>query len=190
MKRQFESRIQKLILSEDNFIYKSNIELLRLFYNKLYEIFNIEEICNLYLDEFKTISDITQSKIESNFSDLIIEYEMDTFKTDEFINMNESGIYFIYNEIDTLLYIGKTTDLSSRPIQSFINKLPYGSTYMKLIETESDSITVVEAILIDYFLPMYNNKKEIVPGMKNRTYTKVIESFKGLLNDKNAIYPL
>jgi hypothetical protein len=190
MKKQFESRIEELINREDNFIYKTNIELLRLFYNKMYETFNDKELCSLYLEQFTCVSDVTQSKIESYFSDLVIEYEIDKINTIDFINLNESGVYFIYNEIDTLLYIGKTTDLSSRPLQSFINKLPYGATYMKLITAEADSISYIESVLIDYFLPMYNNKKEILPNIKNKVYTKLIEKLKKLLNDKNAIYPL
>ncbi len=190
MKKQFETYIHKLILTEDSFIYKSNIELLRLFYNQLFTLFKDIDLCNLYLEQFKNIFDISQSNIESKFSELVIEYEFDNFNTSEFINLNESGVYFIYNEIDTLLYIGKTTDLSSRPLHSFINKLPYGATYMKLIQSEKDFVGIVESVLIDYFLPMYNNKKEVMPNLNNRTYTKIVETFKEYLDKNTSIYPL
>jgi hypothetical protein len=188
MKRQFEEHIQNLIFNEDNFIYKTNLELLRLYYNFLYSKFEDEELCSLYLEQFDSISKITSSNIESNFSDLVIEYMSESFNTSDLDELECSGIYFIFNDIDNLIYIGKTNNLSTRPLQSFINKMPYGASYIKIIKfTHIDS---VEAILIDYYLPMYNNKKETLPSIKNRTYTKMVELCKRELTKSLRIYPI
>jgi len=189
MKRQFEEHIQNLILNEDNFIYKTNLELLRLYYNFLYSKFEDEELCSLYLDQFDSISKITSSNIESNFSDLLIEYMSESFNTSDLDELEScSGLYFIFNDIDNLMYIGKTKNLSTRPIQSFINKMPYGASYIKIIKYVH--IDTVEAVLIDYYLPMYNNKKETLPSITNRTYTKGVEFCKMELTKSKAIYPI
>ena len=188
MKKEFNTYIQKLIHQEDEFIYKNSLELLRLFYNKLYELFEDKSLCLLYLDQFDSIDKIKQGNIENEFSYLVLDYCIDKINDKEFVNFNESGVYFIYDDEDTLLYIGETNDLSSRPIESFINKIPYGAHYVKLIPFKSNKD--IEAVTIDYFLPMYNNKKETVPNITNRHYTSVIELVKIKLESTSPIYPL
>ena len=193
MKKIFEAHIQKLILKEDNFIYKTNLELLRLFYNFLYTKFNDEELCELYLEQFNSISDITSSKIESSLSDLIIDsgIKRKIFDIDDSELLNESGVYCIFNEIDNLIYVGKTNNLSSRPFQSFFNKLPYGASYIKLIKYTSPLNDCIEAMLIDYYLPMYNNKKEKLPlSINYRQYSKLIDVIKKDLEQSKSIYSL
>ena len=190
MKREFEQHIRNLIIKEDNFIYKTNLELLRLYFNYLWSTFKIDELCFLYLERFNSISDITSSKIESYFSELIIEFQLDFFDLSELEDLEGSGLYFIYNDIDNLIYIGKTNNLSSRPLQSFINKLPYGAKYIKILNKESSLIDTFEAVLIDYHLPMYNNKKELLPNINNRTYTKIVELSKVHLKEVKPIHPM
>jgi hypothetical protein len=191
MKKRFEAHIHNLILKEDNFIYKTNLELLRLFYNFLYTKFNDEELCKLYLEQFTSISDITSSKIESNFSDLIIEYNIKLFDIDDSELLNESGVYCIFNEIDNLMYVGKTNNLSSRPYQSFINKLPYGATYIKLLKYIFPLNDFIESVMIDYYLPIYNNKKEQLPSwINNRKYCNLMQIVKKDLEQSKSIYPL
>ena len=142
----------------------------------------------MYLDQFDSIDKIKQGNIENEFSYLVLDYCIDKINDKEFVNFNESGVYFIYDDEDTLLYIGETNDLSSRPIESFINKIPYGAHYVKLIPFKSNKD--IEAVTIDYFLPMYNNKKETVPNITNRHYTSVIELVKIKLESTSPIYPL
>ncbi len=195
MKNTFESHIHNLILKEDNFIYKTNLELLRLFYNFLYTKFNDEELCELYLGQFNSISDITSSKIESNFSNIIFEYKFDIINDDfdvivEHLELT-SGVYCIYNDIDNLIYVGKTNNFHNRPIISFLNKLPYGASYIKLLGFSDKIKDEVEALMIDYYLPMYNNKKEILPiNITYRSYSRMIEIIKNTINSLKPIYVL
>lgn len=190
MKKQFEKHIQSLINKESTFIFKTNLELLRLFYNTMYSLFNDEELCNLYLELFSSISEITSNNIESNFSNLIIESKLDLFSIDEFRDKQESGIYFIFNDLDNLIYIGKTTNLSLRPLQSFINKIPYGAKYIKFYELPELTISLFESIAIDYYLPMYNNKKEDIPKMTYRNYAKYLGAIKEIIDKSEKIYPI
>jgi hypothetical protein len=191
MKKIFEAHIQKLILKEDNFIYKTNLELLRLFYNFLYTKFNDEILCKLYLEQFTSISDITSSKIESNFYDVINDSNIKLFDIDDSELLNESGVYCIFNEIGNLMYVGKTNNLSSRPYQSFINKLPYGATYIKLLKYIFPLNDCIESVMIDYYLPIYNNKKEQLPSwINNRQYCNLMQIVKKDLEQSKSIYPL
>ena len=176
----FEGHLTDLMEQEDAFIYKSNIELLKQFYNNIED----DELSKLYLNMFEYISDIISSKIESYFSDVILNNEYIFNGFDSYKNV--PGVYFIYNEIDTIIYIGKTKDLSTRPLQSFVNKMPYGASYVKIL-TIGD-IDFTEAVSIDYFLPIYNNKKEQFKTTY-RTYSNQILMIKYFLSKSEIIKP-
>jgi hypothetical protein len=185
LKINFEDYIKQLMYTEGNFIYKNNLELLRKFYNRLFSMYEDEELCYEYLNFFTSIKDITISKIESNFSELILILDNGENKLIEY--EYKSGLYFIFNDISNIIYIGKTNDLSTRPIQSFINKLPYDATYIKLYQTEE--MDLLEAISIDCFLPLYNNKLESFPEIPYRVYYNKIEDIRKILLETEKIYP-
>lgn len=179
-RKLFYEHIRMIMLTQDRFIYKSNLELFKTFYDFLYDQFLSEELCKQYLKMFKSIEDVTPSKIEENFSSIIINFtDVENFIPEKF---KKSGIYFIYDSSDTILYVGKTENLHKRAFQSFLNKQPYGSQYLKVLPLPSKAIEIYEAISIDYFLPFYNNKFEDISDVSHRAYSMFVEKIKTELN--------
>jgi hypothetical protein len=193
MQEEFENYISELMDVEDSFIYKTNMELLRQFYNFILTTWNDEEMAREYLNRFESISDITSSKIEGLFSELVLLCEqegLDYFNLSEFTKFdNQCGVYFIFNNINRLIYVGKSNNLSSRALQSFINKMPYGATSIKIWVTELENVTsLFEAVAIDYFNPIYNNKKEPF-NLSYKKYTKIVKGIEQSIIDNDRIYP-
>lgn len=191
--KKFEKYISQLMRYDNSIISKNNLELLRQFYNYTLTKFENVEMSDLYLTSFKSISDITCSKIEENFSKILFKFidaGFDYFDTIELEKYNnEYGVYFIFNNLNNLIYVGKSSNVGSRALQSFINKMPYGATYIKIIEFDNDvSYGMFEAIAIDYFMPLYNNKLEPF-NLTHKTYSKLIKSIERILEKKELIYP-
>jgi hypothetical protein len=190
--KHFETYISQLIQRENSLIYKNNLELLRQFYNFILKRFKDEDIANLYLSSFDKLNDITSSKIEENFSKIVFELidnDFDYFNLDELNHyIDKSGIYFIFNNINNLIYIGKSKHLATRALQSFINKMPYGSTYIKIIEIDADHLSLFESISIDFFMPLYNNKLEEF-NVSHKSYSKLLRYIENKLNENKPIYP-
>jgi hypothetical protein len=189
-RKKFDNYIRNLINTEHKLIYKSNLELMRNYYEFLFYSLNDLKICDKYLNLFTSIENINVSNIESNFSNLILSEKLNHFNLEKIKNVKDAGIYFIYDENDEMIYIGKSNNLNKRALQSFINKLPLGSYSLKLMILESESINLFEAIAIDYFLPIYNNKLENLPKLRHRTYVKLINHITDKLNELDIIYPL
>jgi hypothetical protein len=173
--KEFNNHIRNLMDIEHNFIYKNNLELFRLFYTFLAKKYKDKELCLYYLELFDKISQININTIESNFSNLLLEFQSDSFYLYDLEQMEDylSGLYFIYNEYEEIIYIGKSTNLKERALQSFLNKLPYGATYLKVIPF-TNHLENVEGVAIDYFLPPYNNKFEKI-DVSYRTYTVLVK---------------
>jgi hypothetical protein len=188
---RFEKHIKSLIENENDFIFKTNLELFRKFYEYLNINFKDDTLGPRYLYTFDSISLIKQDKIEEEFSNILLEYNSDILNLDEFVNYeNGSGIYAIFNNLKNLIYIGKSRNLSSRSLQSFLNKLPYGATYIKIIDSFNEEwIDHIEAISIDFFMPMYNNKKETFTT-SHKQYTKNIFLILDKLKEAKLIYPI
>lgn len=185
-KTTFNKHIKSLMLKEQTFVYKANVELLKQFYNTFINSYQDEEMANVYLEMFDSVESIKCSNIESNFSSIITEhYRILTYDFDEEKYLT-SGIYFIFDESSELLYVGKTTNLLERPFVSFLNKLPYGSHHIKMIDLHQDIIGLFEAIAIDYFLPIYNNKMESFK-VAHRTYTDLVEVMKEHIKNTKPI---
>lgn len=185
----FDNHISELMLSENDFIFKNNLELLKKFYDFIYSRFKNISLCHQYLSLFNSINDIKQDNIESNFSMIMLEHNDGFFNLELFQKFEgRSGIYFIFKENGTLIYIGKSKHLISRPLESFMNKMPYGANSIKIIPLRENVIDFCEAISINYFLPMYNNKFERF-DCSHRTFCKWIESIKDDLENLDYLYP-
>lgn len=189
-RKQFDDFIRSIINTEHKLIYKSNLELMRNYHEFLFYSLNDLKICNKYLSSFTSIETINVSNIESNFSNLILSEKINYFNLEKIKRVKGSGLYFIYDENDEIIYIGKSDYLSKRSIQSFVNKLPLGSYSLKLMSIESDTTNLFEAIAIDYFLPIYNNKLEHLPKLRHKTYAMLINYITNKLNELQSIYPL
>jgi hypothetical protein len=191
--KHFETFISKQIQIENSLIYKNNLELLRQFYNFILKRFKDVDIATLYLSSFNKLNDITSSKIEENFSKIVLELidnDFDHFNLDELNQyIDKSGIYFIFNNINNLIYIGKSKHLATRALQSFINKMPYGSTYIKIIELDDvQHLSIFESVSIDFFMPLYNNKLEEF-NLSHKSYSKLLRYIETKLNENKPIYP-
>jgi hypothetical protein len=188
--KKFEDHITQIIERENSFIYKSNLELLRKFYTFIVENISYEILSDLYLESFNTIESIKPDKIEQHFSDLILEYATEFIDYDCLNEYEtESGVYAIYNSDDRLIYIGKSNHLSTRSLQSFLNKLPYGSSYLKILDDfKPEVVDFIEAICIDWFLPIYNNKKEPF-SLTHKQYMKLMTFVLKQLDLSKRIYP-
>ena len=192
---KYEKYIKELMMSDNSLIYKNNLELLRQFYNFILIRFKDFTTASVYLELFQTTKDITSSKIEENFSNLILEIieentEWGYFNTDELYKYNNKyGVYYIFNNLNNLIYVGRSSNVGSRSLQSFINKMPYGATYLKIIETETEAASkTIEAISIDYFMPLYNNQFESF-NLQHRTYSALIRHIEVLLKKNKDLYP-
>jgi len=69
------------------------------------------------------------------------------------------GVYFLFNYLDELVYIGSTNDIYNRLNFHFKEEKKDYKTY-SFIEFKDDEYKIVERFLINKFLPKYN--KDIV----------------------------
>ena len=174
----FNSTIQQFIIKNNNFIYKGNLELLRKFYNSLivdWFRFGLEEedVSN-WLDKFIDISKITPSNIEEQYSNLILDKCIHNLYLDDFNEYTGYGVYFIYDIYGNIIYIGKSKNVETRALQSFINKYPYGATSIKIVKDKFMTIGTIldkfECVMIDYYKPLYNNTNEDLSEITHRQY--------------------
>jgi hypothetical protein len=170
MNNKIYKKIKHLQVEEEKFIYNSLAITLNYYYD--YVISNYDETYgDIFLNFFQTKNDLEYQNIEKYFIEFI-ETNFMFFYDSEFFSKveNVSGVYFILNENEEVIYIGKSTNLSERPLTSFVAKLPYGAKFIKILPY-SNNIDIIEAIAIDYYLPVCNQKKEIMPDtITKRTY--------------------
>lgn len=147
--------VRKIQLIENNFIYNTNISLLNLFIEYIKN--NLPPyVIDLFLNQFDNRESFKIANIENIFFKTIYDnFNIDLKNLKQY--NNKSGIYFLYYKGE-IVYIGYSSNLRKRAIQSYICKLPYGVDYMKLMTF--DSLTVVseifENILIEIIKPVYN----------------------------------
>jgi hypothetical protein len=92
------------------------------------------------------------------------------------------GVYFLYSD-DVLMYVGKTNNLSTRPLESFINKQIYGVNSLKIYDVKeiwnsSDYdllVDRIESVLIDYYTPILNTATKSI-DVSHKMYTKFVMS--------------
>lgn len=187
----FNQKAKELILNRDIFIYKTNLELWRQFFNSLctkWVRWGLDpDIAISYLDNFKCVEDITPSKIEQYYSDILLENMLDTLYLYDYEKYNGNGLYFIYNEYGDIIYIGMSSSVESRAIQSFLNKYPYGSTSIKILTWENlnkDDIKMLESVMIHSQQPLYNNTIETI-NINHRQYYNYVSSILKYLDNTN-----
>jgi len=171
MKKEIFEKIKMLQTSNEDLIYNSNMVTLNYYYEYILTKYNTE-LASIFLNSFTVNDVLNYSTIEKKFIDFIysnmlfyIDSNFDSFE-------NKKGIYLILNQDDEIIYIGKSSNLSSRSIQSFISKLPYGAN--KLIPFEISFNSIIEAVGIDYYTPICNQKFESLGEINRKFYAKLV----------------
>ena len=192
----FNSTIQQFIFINNTFIYKNNLELLRKFYNSLIVDWfkfglNNDDIEN-WLNNFRNVSKITPVNIELEYSKLILEKCVDNLYLYDF-NKNEGyGLYFIYDTYGNIIYIGKSKNVETRALQSFINKYPYGATSIKIVKDKimciKDILDKFESVIIDYYKPLYNNTNEDLSIISHRLYANTTHRILKILDNSKQMF--
>jgi hypothetical protein len=170
LEHTLEVLTRKLLLKNNlNFIFKSNYFYLKEYFNYLLKLYNRDYIDGVvihnFLSCFKEADDIKPTSIENHFNNVLEEYVNEYFNLDylEYYENYTGGIYVIYNEYGSIIYIGKSiNNLKTRSLQSFINKLPLGATSMKILPLDNDETTInnIEACYIAKNNPLGNQRKE------------------------------
>jgi hypothetical protein len=103
----------------------------------------------------------------------------------------KSGLYFIYNELDELIYIGKSQNLGKRPGESFWLKTIYGSKYIRIVplKVTDDYLTELENDMIYLHKPVCNQTITKKLNMSSRVEYYNLKSVETLLQSAPIIYP-
>lgn len=188
-KRLLREHINNKINEQSDFINNSLVTMLIKYSDYLVSHSSEGEIT--YIDNLFKGVDITSTKIETEFTNIILELEIDIVDYDILENYkNVNGIYKIYNVYDICIYIGKTTNCSERPLVSFTNKLPNGAKYLEVLpypECNDDTLHIIETVFIDYHTPMFNTAQQVVRGVSYKSYTNLINRAKE--NKEHMVYP-
>jgi len=189
---RLDSVIRDLLYEEPNFIYRTNYLYIKEYYNFLWSLtdkWQDEPLPITFVDKFTSTKMINPTHIENLFVDTLFESENIKFSLTDYSEIpNEPGVYWLLNEEDKIVYIGKSKNLSNRIIISYLSKLPFGIKSFQYVAFESDSpIDKFEAIGIDFYNPMLNNKKEEIPEMSHREYSKRVFRFEEWFKRKKKI---
>lgn len=79
--------------------------------------------------------------------------------------LNKHGVYFLYNENDTIIYIGKSGNLATRIVQSAFDKKAVGFSYI-ITESHIDCC-ILELYYISIYKPIFNSDPYIIDDVKN-----------------------
>ena len=187
---ELTKHLRKLMYKDDSVLYRTNIQYLKTYYLYLINLMNSkpnDDMVLSFISKFDTISSINMSNVENSFTSLIMDntdlFEVKTTKIED-----DPGIYFLYDQYDELMYIGKSYDLSKRIITSSISKIPFGiSSYHYDIFKDvpkNGVLELFEAVLIDFHDPLLNNKVEDYGDISHKTYAKMVRTFEKLFYDK------
>ena len=188
-RNKLHTKVNLLITSSGELTYRTNIVYMERYCQALryfagYDDFNTA--VDYYIDMFKKVGDLSTTKIETYFDDIVQEFFPGMINYDAFAHLKGEGVYFIYNGDDEIIYIGRTDHLDKRPLQSFICKFPLGATYLKIIETTNSRF--IEAIMINQELPLYNSRVETF-DTDYREYFNMILTTMIRLDKSDRIYP-
>lgn len=139
-----------------------------------------------YLKLFNSVEDIKTETIEKNFDIIVQKFFPGMINYDEFAYLKKEGIYCIFNDDNEVVYVGKSKNLSQRALQSFICKFPNGAVYLRVLPTKYKD--EVEAVLIDYFNPIYNSRKEQF-NLTDEEYDSIKYQAIQKLSETKRIYP-
>jgi len=184
MKQKLKLKIRKLQVKENVFIFNSIIDSLDRHYNFLCQNYE-SKLSDTFLDMFQKQSDLTYSSIQNNFLTFITTHSKITPIEDLGY---KGGVYFIYDAEDTLLYIGKSHNIHKRVVESFINKLSYGASYFQIAAPKyMGEIDIWEAVAIDFYKPLLNQKAETFENITHRKYTQISLDILLQLRDNNQL---
>jgi hypothetical protein len=171
MKNKLKLKIQKLQIEKNIFIFNSIIDSLDRHYNFLCQNYE-PKLTDTFLHMFQEETDFTYTSIQNNFKIFILTHS----KITPIQELGyKGGVYFIYDAEDILLYIGKSHNIEKRVVESFINKLPYGSCYFKIAAPEyMNQIDIWEAVAIDFYKPALNQKSENLKNITHRYYSQIL----------------
>jgi len=185
MKQKLKNLVVYLQQKNNNFIYNSIITVLEKYYEFILCHFDIRD-SNYFLEQFIHKKEITSQDISKIFFSFIDEKTV--------IEISEQpaakgGVYFIYDAQGTLLYIGKSErSLKLRMVQSFIDKLPYGSHHIKTICPETKVlIHELESLSIKYYKPLLNQMFEKEVPMREELYYALFGRITKVLSEKKPI---
>ena len=175
-------KIYRIQIKEEELTFNSNIVLLNMYYGYILKNFGYK-ISQHYLDLFTNIDNLKPSYIEQNFSNLILDnfnYNLYDFEKFE----NKGGIYILF-QYDYPVYVGKSNNLGKRAIQSYINKLPYGVEYIKILPITLKDI--FESVCIHYFKPIYNQRIEKI-DIDIKYHREIIQHVTDYIDNSNESY--
>lgn len=180
MNTEVLNKISSIQESFGELIFNSAITTLDYFYSFIERKYTYR-LSNKFLEYFNTPKDFVYSTIEQNFCDFC--YDNLIFYVDDIKFDINAGIYFLYNQEGNIVYVGKSRNLKDRIVSSFTSKLPYGVKTFKYVEIRFlKAIDDLEGIMIDYFKPVLNQKKERTPNGED--YYGLIRSYLSVLDNQ------
>jgi hypothetical protein len=185
MRQKLKNLVVYLQQKNNNFIYNSIITVLEKYYEFILSHFDVKD-SDYFLEQFIHMKEITNKDVSKIFDSFIAEKTL--------IEISEQpaakgGVYFIYDVQGTLLYIGKSErSLKLRMVQSFIDKLPYGSHHIKTICPETKVlIHELESLSIKYYKPLLNQMFEKEVPMREELYYALFGRITKVLSEKQPI---
>jgi hypothetical protein len=179
MNNLVKEKIKEIQFNCDELIYNTISVTLDYYYEYIQKKYN-ESISRIFLSKFSGKQRITYQSIENFWYETCAE-NLYSFTEDIEKYDNKVGVYFIFNKENQIIYIGRSENVGKRAIQSFINKLPYGSDSISIYDISSEVVSnklpfscYIEAIAIDYFLPILNQKKENIGNLDRRVYAQYV----------------
>jgi hypothetical protein len=190
--RDFNRHIRRLIDPNKPILYRSNINYLRTYFDYIVSISNDNEKLILsFLEHFDCVESITVANIEKKFSEFILfnSVEKDHYTLSIQEVPTGRGVYFLRDETGEILYIGKSKNLTSRVIESYLMKLPHGVDYFEYFNVDDYSEgaeNMFEAIAIDYYLPILNNQFETFK-VSHRIYHLAMQEIEEKISNSKTI---
>lgn len=134
-------------------------------------------------------SSMKLEQIEDTFAMIYYDSANYSFKFPEY--EGKSGLYFIYNEFDELIYIGKSQNLGKRAGESFWLKTIYGSKYVRIVKLKvtEDYLTELENDMIYLHKPICNQTITKKLNIQTRVDYYNLKAVETLLYSAHIIYP-
>lgn len=195
MKNRLIKLLTDFIRVNDGIVYKTNY--LSLLYvietlSKEVDEDSIEELYDrLQSDTKRYLS--SSLEIEKLYSVIKFQCDETPFIYENFdMTKRYCGLYFIYDEYDNLIYIGKSEkNLLYRSLESFFNKNLYGAHKIKLIPIQTpDELSDLENDFIMIAKPLFNQTETKELSNNYSYWIRTLFTLRNELEENKYLYPV
>ena len=195
MKDKLIKLLTSFIKNNDGIIYKTNYLSLLYVIETLSKVVDEISIQGLYDRLEKDTKRYLSSSLEIEKLYSVIRFGCDeTPFSYETLVMDKtySGLYFIYDEYDNLIYIGKSErNLLYRSLESFFNKQLFGAHKVKLILIDSiDTLSDLENDYIMIAKPLFNQTETKELSNNYSYWIRTLFTLKNELDNEEYLFPV